>query len=132
VRRHPLDRTARRRVGLIGLALFVASCVAGASNTPVASDAVEVTVGTASGDGTAFVPAEVTVDEGRPVTMTFRNGSTVPHNLVFTTGITAATRTIVEPGASEQLSLTLPAPGSYRFVCTIHAGMAGALVVVPA
>jgi plastocyanin len=59
----------------------------------------------------------------------FRNVSTVAHNLTFTDGLTAATRTIVDPGVVEQLHIIPPRPGTYPFVCTIHAGMTGQLVV---
>ena len=54
--------------------------------------------------------------------MTFRNGSSVAHNLTFTGGLSVATRTIVEPGAVEVLHLVPPAAGAYPFVCTIHSG----------
>ena len=42
------------------------------------------------------------------------------------------TRTIVRPGTSDQLLLAPPPPGDYPFVCTIHDGMAGRLIVEPA
>ena len=45
--------------------------------------------------------------------------------------MTAATRTIVEPGGSDLLSVVPPGPGAYAFVCTIHEGMAGRLLVGP-
>jgi hypothetical protein len=49
----------------------------------------------------------------------------------FTVGLAAATRTIVEPGTSDELLLRPPGPGAYPFVCTIHDGMAGTLIVRP-
>ena len=93
---------------------------------------VDVTVVTAPGERLAFTPDELRVPAGVPVRMTFRNGSSLAHNLVFTSGISAATKTIVDPGASEQLALAMPAPGAYQFVCTIHDGMSGTLTVAPA
>ena len=56
--------------------------------------------------------------------------TTLAHNLVFTAGVTGATRTIVEPGAFDQVVLATTTPGTYRFACTIHVEMAGTLIVV--
>jgi plastocyanin len=88
-----------------------------------------VTITTASGETLAFAPAETSVQGAGPIALTFRNGSSLPHNLTFTAGLTAATRTIVEPGATDLLLLTPPASGTYRFVCTIHDGMTGTLII---
>ena len=40
-----------------------------------------------------------------------------------------ATSTVVAPGASETLEFKAPDPGEYPFVCTLHPGMGGTLVV---
>jgi plastocyanin len=48
---------------------------------------------------------------------------------VFTGGQKAATRTVVEPGTSDQVLFDPPTPRAYPFVCTIHTGMAGTLIV---
>jgi plastocyanin len=53
----------------------------------------------------------------------------MPHNLTFTAGLEGGTQTIVKPGTSDQLLLAPPPPGAYPFVCTIHDGMAGRLIV---
>ncbi len=97
------------------------------SASPPVSAAVTFT--TAMGETTAFDPAEAAVSAAGPIAITFRNRSTLPHNLVFTAGLTATTRTIVEPGTSDELLIGPLAPGTYPFVCTIHDGMAGKLVV---
>jgi plastocyanin len=131
VRRHPLGDRPGRPLGGIGAALLLVGCVAagpGATATP--STAVDVTIGTASGETLAFEPPAITVRAAGEIAMTFRNDSSVAHNLVFTGGLTAATSTIVEPGSSEQLVLIPPAPGSYPFVCTIHDGMSGKLIAL--
>jgi plastocyanin len=91
--------------------------------------AIGVTITTAPGDTLAFEPAETSIEVVGPIAVTFRNGSSLPHNLTFGAGLIAATRTIVEPGTSDQLLVAPPASGTYRFVCTIHDGMAGTLVV---
>ncbi len=87
-----------------------------------------MSIRTAVGETTAFDPAETVVAPGAPISITFRNASSLPHNLTFT-GFTAATRTIVEPGTSDELVLSPLAAGAYPFVCTIHEGMAGILTI---
>ena len=89
---------------------------------------MNVTITTAAGETTAYDPAETVAAPGAPISITFRNASSLPHNLTFT-GFTAATRTIVEPGMSDELVLAPLADGSYPFVCTIHEGMAGLLTI---
>ena len=89
-----------------------------------------VTITTATGETTAYDPAETAVRAVGPIAITFRNRSSLAHNLVFTAGPTAATRTIVEPGASDELVIPPLATGTYPFVCTIHDGMSGKLVVL--
>ena len=91
---------------------------------------VSVTISSAPGETLAFDPAEITVRAAGPITVTFRNGSSLAHNLVFTAGVTGATRTIVEPSTSDELVISPAAPGAYRFACTIHDGMAGTLIVL--
>jgi plastocyanin len=91
--------------------------------------AVSVTIATAPGQVLAFVPAEITIQGGGPVAVAFRNRSSVAHNLVFTGTPTVATRTIVEPGGADEIVLDSTEPGRLAFVCTIHDGMAGVLVI---
>jgi plastocyanin len=101
---------------------------AAASDSPSGAT-VEVTVGTDNGAELKFDPGEVTVRAGASVRLTFENRSTVPHNLTFQGPITVATSTVVAPGASETLEFKSPDPGEYPFVCTLHPGMGGTLVV---
>ncbi len=111
---------------LVSLVIACSSVGLGASGSAVAD---AVTISSAAGETTAFEPARASVITSGPVAVTFRNHSSLPHNLTFTGALTAATRTIVEPGASEEVLLAAVAPGAYPFVCTIHDGMAGTLVV---
>jgi plastocyanin len=104
-----------------------------ASDSPAAvarPAATAVAIATAPGETLAFVPAEVTILGGGPIAVSFRNQSSLSHNLVFTGTPPAATRTIVEPGDVDEIVLHPGAPGRYPYVCTIHDGMAGMLVVV--
>lgn len=115
--------------GLVVVVLLSACQTAEPTPASPAPAAIHVAVGTAPGETLAFDPAEIAVGSVVPVTMTFRNQSSVAHNLVFTGALSAATRTIVEPGTFDELHLHPPGAGVYPFVCTIHSGMAGRLVV---
>jgi glucose/arabinose dehydrogenase/plastocyanin len=93
-------------------------------------EVVEITVGTDTGAANEFVPAEVSVPAGATVRLTFVNQSdSVPHNLTFGDPINAATAVTVQPGASETIEFVAPEAGEYTFVCTLHPGMEGVLVV---
>jgi plastocyanin len=130
VRGHPLIDRRFQLLGGVLLALLVVGVAARTMSTAMSTTAVSVTISTAPGETLAFDPAQITVPAAGPITVTFRNGSTLAHNLVFTAGVTGATRTIVEPGTSDELVLTPPRPGAYPFACTIHDGMAGTLIVL--
>ena len=95
-----------------------------------AGETVEITVGTDTGSANEFVPTEVSVPAGATVVLTFVNESeSVPHNLTFGDPIDAATATTVPPGESETIEFTAPEAGEYTFVCTLHPGMEGVLIV---
>ena len=129
MRRHPLTHPFTRLGTAIGLVVALVGCQATSAPTSAPAAGVRVAVATAPGETLAFDPSKVEVDSVVPVTMTFRNDSSVAHNLTFTDGLSVATRTIVEPGVVEELHIVPPAAGTYPFVCTIHAGMTGQLVV---
>lgn len=108
-----------------------ATASAGASAS-AGGDATELTVGTRTGAETEFEPDEVSVPAGAPISITFENRSTLPHNLTFNDPINVATSPAVDPGASETIEVAAPEPGDYSFACTIHPGMQGTLTVEPA
>jgi plastocyanin len=93
--------------------------------SPVAGS--EILIQTDTGTANEFVPAEATATAGSNVLLTFENLATVPHNLTFGPPTNAATATIVQPGSSETLEFTVPGPGDYEWVCTLHPGMEGTL-----
>ncbi|NJD28899.1 MAG: hypothetical protein FIA92_11455 [Chloroflexi bacterium] len=99
-----------------------------ASNAPSGAT-VGVTISTDTDAELKFDPAELTVQAGADVRVTFENRASVPHNLTFQDPINVATSTVVAPGTSETVRFTAPAVGEYPFVCTIHQGMAGKLIV---
>lgn len=92
-------------------------------------EVVEITVGTDSGTELLFDPTEISVPAGAIVRLTFVNESTTPHNLTFNDPIDAATATVVAPGAEETIEFTAPEAGEYTYVCTLHPGMDGVLIV---
>ncbi|HEV8697804.1 MAG TPA: cupredoxin domain-containing protein [Candidatus Limnocylindrales bacterium] len=132
MRRHQIAGRGTQLLGGIVQAVLLAGCVA-ARATPIATPPapVSVAISSAPGETLAFEPAESTVRAAGPITLTFQNRSSLPHNMTFTAGLKAATQTIVKPGSSDQLLLGPPGPGAYPFVCTIHDGMAGTLIVEP-
>lgn len=139
-------------LGVLVAALFAISACGGAttpsstpaaappssSQEPVASGptgaapsaaAVEIRIGTDTGADLKFDPAELTVQAGADVRVTFENRASVPHNLTFQAPINVATSTVVAPGTSETVEFKAPAAGEYAFVCTLHPGMGGKLIV---
>ena len=116
--------------GQVGGGQVGASAAASAS-AGTGGDVVEITIGTDTGSANEFDPTEVSVPAGANVRLVFENRSeTVPHNLTFGDPINAATATTVQPGESEMIEFTAPTePGEYTFVCTLHPGMEGVLIV---
>ncbi|HYM22462.1 MAG TPA: cupredoxin family copper-binding protein, partial [Vicinamibacterales bacterium] len=76
-------------------------------------------------DGTSFAPAEMTVKVGD--TVTWINKDPFPHNISSKAG--GLHSGDLEPDASWQFHATTP--GSFHYVCTLHPGMKGTLVVTP-
>lgn len=78
-----------------------------------------------------FVPMVITARAGSHMTIELKNEGKADHNLTFRT-LPLKTDTI-RPGQSTTLNMTTPAPGRYRFFCSVddHArrGMTGLLVV---
>ncbi len=72
-----------------------------------------------------FDPASILVSPGATVTWTWIEGAN-PHNVIFSSGG-------ILPSATQQsgnFQAVMPvAPGTYSYICTIHAGMAGSVTV---
>lgn len=92
-------------------------------------EVTEISVATDTGGALTFDPGEITLPAGATVRLTFTNKATVPHNLTFEDPIGAATDTVIDPGDSQTIEFTAPEPGEYTFVCTLHPGMEGTLLV---
>jgi plastocyanin/cytochrome c553 len=84
------------------------------SGTPAASVAM---------DGTTFVPGDITVTVGATVTWT--NKDPFPHNVSSTPGGFASKD--LQPG--EEWRFTPAKEGHFPYVCTLHPGMKGTLIV---
>ncbi|MCZ7538292.1 MAG: cupredoxin domain-containing protein [Acidimicrobiia bacterium] len=84
-----------------------------ASNAPSGAT-VGVTISTDTDAELKFDPAELTVQAGADVRVTFENRASVPHNLTFQDPINVATSTVVAPGTSE----TVPVHGPLRWAST--------------
>ena len=63
------------------------------------------------------------------LTLTLENGG-VPHDLTFKDGGLPGIG-VVSGKATKSTTLQLTSPGTYVFVCTIHPGMDGKLIVAP-
>jgi plastocyanin len=105
------------------------SSTPGSASDEPTGGSVDITVGTDTGAELKFDPSEPTVKAGTDVRVTFENRASVPHNLTFQAPISVATASVVGPGTSETVEFTAPAAGQYPFVCTLHPGMGGTLVV---
>ena len=114
---------------LARLVLAAATIASGCGVIGATNPDVFLTVGTAPGELAAFDPADLETTAEARVRLTFTNESTIDHNLVFVGPIVARTSDIVAPGASESFDFSAPAPGAYRFVCTVHETMTGTLTV---
>lgn len=74
-------------------------------------------------DGTTFVPGDVTVAAGE--TLTWINKDPFPHNVASAPGGFASQD--LQPGKT--WSFTPKVEGRFPYVCTLHPGMAGTLIV---
>ena len=80
-------------------------------------------VSTTSGD--VFTPNKVAISQGGQVTWTFGG---VEHTVSFTSAA-GAPAGISSGGYSSSHTRTFSTPGNYSYVCTIHAGMSGQVIV---
>ena len=82
----------------------------------------EAEVSTLSGD--VFTPSKVIIAEGGSVTWTF---GPVLHTVSFTSGAGAPSN--ITSGVSSSQSRTFNQAGNFSYICTIHAGMNGQVIV---
>jgi plastocyanin len=122
--------------GVAAPALLLASCTNSGSRPDTGSTTAvnvngvqQVTIRT--GTDRLFHPNTITVHPGTVrlvLDNRIQNAAGEPHNLTFDT-FRAGTVSLVRPGQKQAVTFTAPASGRYQFVCTIHAGMTGVMVV---
>jgi len=122
----------------LALLAAVATGCAGSSSPDASGGAPAAPKAAASGPPTAqtfflkgndqdeFVPETFAAKVGT-LELTLQNGD-VPHNVVFDDDSLPGIPTI-RGDERKSVSLTFPKAGTYTFVCTIHPGMDGAVVV---
>jgi plastocyanin len=94
-------------------------------------DVQQITITT--GVDLRFHPSTIVVHSGR-VRLTLKNvptdGGGPPHNINFA-GLPAGNVPLTSSGESQSVSFVAPSPGTYNFVCTIHAaqGQTGKMIV---
>lgn len=119
---------------LLVLVLLLAACGGQSDSKPAAGSGTGTTEGPAEAqtftirgtDADAFSPATVQARVGQ-LTLTLQNGG-VPHDLVFADKALPGIAAVRGP-ATRSTVLTFGRAGTYRFVCTIHPGMTGKVVV---
>lgn len=101
------------------------------ATTAAAVDGVQQVTVTA-GDTYRFDPSTITVHPGTVRITLVNAGQGAPHDWSLL-GMPAAATALTPAGATESVTFTAPAPGTYTFVCTIHErqGQTGTLVVLP-
>lgn len=115
VRASRLSRTRRLAV-MSGTLLLIAAAVW------LAGPALAAKTHTVAMDGTRFVPEAITVKRGDRVTWV--NKDPFPH-----TATAAGTFDSKSIAAGESWSYVARKPGEFAYVCTLHPGMKGTLVV---
>jgi plastocyanin len=103
------------------LALTGPACSGGGGSDCTSENATKLT-GTLMVKGNAFNPNCFSVASGS--TISVANDDAVPHTFTVTD-----TDVDVPLPAGETGEATAPAPGTHPFVCTIHRGMTGTVIV---
>jgi plastocyanin len=105
--------------------LAVLAAAAVAVVVPVATSIAAPAGKTVTLKNIAFNPAKVTIKKGATITWVWKDGPT-PHT-VTSTGKTKFKSTPAK--SSGKYSVKFTKAGTYKYVCTIHPGMAGTVVV---
>jgi plastocyanin len=111
-------------VAVAGLALAAAGCGSGGSQKKSSSNMLPAAPGMVVMKGLRFHPSSTTVQVGERVTWT--NDDNVDHNVTATGGAKFMSRAF---GHGRTYSFTPRQAGTISYVCTLHQGMVGKLVV---
>ncbi len=129
-------RLPRRRAAALLLlvpTLAVSAC-GGAGDAPSLAGAVSAegppeaqTATVVANARLAFAPETVRAQVGT-LTLTMRIEGGVPHDLAFDDSGVGSPLPLIPSGSATQ-AYTFGAPGTYGFVCTVHSGMDGQVIV---
>jgi plastocyanin len=122
-----VKRSIPAATALLAAALLLAAC-SGAADTTTTAAPTTTAAGAAFEvvmESFSFTPAEITVPAGATVTWVNRHGAR--HDVVAADGAFASPLF----GNGETFSFTFTAPGEYPYVCSIHPGMEGTVIVTP-
>ena len=112
----------RRLLGITAVLWLVAGCATSASESPVATTAVDLPA------SYRFAPAAITVPDGADVTWT--NSDHFTHTVQFLDGGLPPDPMQIEPGAST--TFHFETPGLYHYQCSLHPqNMKGTVEVTP-
>ena len=100
--------------------VLAAACGGTTQTSPSATDPAGATAVTIA--NFAFGPQSVTLTPGTEVTWT--NADSVPHTVTFTGG-----PDLGQFGTGDSVSRTFDSAGEFDYVCTLHPGMEGTVVV---
>jgi amicyanin len=103
---------------MAGMAVRAGARPASPASAPASPAAVEVKI-----NNFIFSPSTLTVTAGTEVTWT--NIDDIPHNVV--SGDKTVKSRLLEK--DEKFTFTFAKPGTYSYVCTLHPGMKGTVVV---
>lgn len=131
----------RLAVPLLVLPLALAACGGGGSGAASGGGGPNRSSGTVAAQGPAdaqtatvagtrkltFSPSTVTARAGT-VELTLSNSDGVPHDLQFSDASVGKDIPVTATGSSTG-TYTFAKPGTYTFVCTLHPGMQGKVVV---
>lgn len=100
----------------------------GAATASVIAGVQQVTI--QAGDDYRFHPSTITVHPGKVEVILHHPGTGAPHNWQLT-GFPADFVPLTAAGQTSRATFIAPAPGRYRFICTIHVaqGQTGTLIV---
>ena len=119
-----MAHVSRRALAAASLTAVVTAATGCGSSTKTPSTASGGAPGTITMRSLSFHPTSVTVKVGRKVT--WRNDDNVDHNVTATRGAKFMSKAF---GNGGRYSFTPRKPGTIRYVCTLHPGMEGELVV---
>jgi plastocyanin len=117
---------------MIVLLTVLVACGGTATDTPAAEATAPPTTGDAEVEivmqNTTFQPAEITVQAG--TTVTWNNEDPFPHTV--TSGTRDDPTALFDSGnlgGGQSFSFTFDEAGTYEYFCSVHAGMAGTVIV---